>query len=90
MADLTPDKVAHLRRTWAICKAKPTYGKDLFEYIFVHEPAALPMFPFYDLENDLNMNDKMFNDPRFIKHAGYVVNAVTTVVDGLDDLPAVV
>ena len=90
MAALTPDKVSTLRLTWAMCKEKPTFGKDLFEYIFVHEPAALPMFPFYDPQNGKNMNDKMFNDPGFKRHTGYVVNAVTTVVDGLDDLPAVV
>ena len=48
----------------------------------------LPIFPFYDPST--GMNDEMFEKPLFKKHAGYVMKAITTVVDGLDDIAAVV
>jgi len=87
---LTAEDDQTLRSTWAKCRDEPLFGKYLFEYIFVHEPAALPMFPFYKPDEDMNMNEKMFNSEPFKKHTGYVVKAISTVIDGLDDLNAVV
>jgi len=86
----TAEEISTLRSSWAKCRDKPLFGKLLFEYIFVNEPAALPMFPFYDPEHGMDMNEKMFECRSFKKHCAGVVKAISAVVDGLDDLSGVV